>query len=44
MYFNGDKVKVEIALAKGKHLYDKKDTIAKRDIERDVARQLKNYR
>ena len=44
LYFKDSLVKLEIAIAKGKHLYDKKDTLAKRDIERDIQRQLKNYR
>ncbi len=30
--------KIEIALAKGKHLYDKRDDIKKKDIKRDIAR------
>ncbi len=35
MYFNDrGKAKVEIAVAKGKRLYDKREDIAKRDIER----------
>ncbi len=33
--------KVDIALARGKKLYDKRDTIAKRDAKRDVQRALK---
>ena len=44
VYLKDSLVKLEIAIAKGKHTYDKKDTIAKRDIERDTQRQLKNYR
>ena len=32
--------KLEIALAKGKHFYDKRDTIKKKDIQRDVERTL----
>lgn len=41
MYFEGDKVKVEIALAKGKHLFDKKRDMMKSDLKRDAERQLK---
>ena len=42
MYFNEDgRVKVEIALAKGKKIYDKRDTMAKRDSQREVERALK---
>jgi SsrA-binding protein len=33
--------KLEIALAKGKKLYDKRDDIKKRDIERETSRRLK---
>ena len=44
VYLKDNLVKLEIAIAKGKHTYDKKDTLAKRDIERDTQRQLKNYR
>lgn len=44
IYLKDNYVKLEIALAKGKHLYDKKDTLAKKDIERDTARELKKYR
>lgn len=33
--------KLEISLAKGKKLYDKRDDIKKRDVERDMNRQLK---
>lgn len=44
MYFSGDrsKAKVEIALAKGKDLFDKRDTIRKRDMARDVQRELRD--
>ena len=42
MFFEGSLVKVEIALAKGKKLYDKKDDKKKADLSRDVQRQLKN--
>jgi SsrA-binding protein len=34
-------VKMEIALAKGKKLHDKRDSIKSRDIERDMKRDLK---
>lgn len=38
VYFVNGKVKVKIALAKGKHLYDKRETIKKRDAQRDFDR------
>lgn len=40
MYIERGRAKVEIALAKGKKKYDKRQAIAKRDAERDVARVL----
>lgn len=43
MYFKGNKVKVLIALAKGKKVYDKRETLKKKDMERQVAKDLKNY-
>ena len=39
VYFLGKNLKVEIAVAKGKKLYDKRDSIAKRDIERKLKRK-----
>ena len=36
IYLRGGKAKVEIALAKGKKLYDKRETIKERDIKRDM--------
>ncbi len=41
VYFKGSKVKVSIALAKGKKLYDKRDSIAKKDQAREAARDFK---
>lgn len=42
MYFNEDgRVKVEIALARGKKLYDKRASMAARDSKREVERALK---
>lgn len=38
MYFLNGKVKVEIALARGKKSYDKRQTIAARDADRELAR------
>ena len=42
LYFKGSLVKIEIALCKGKHTYDKKQTIAERDTKRSVDRDIKN--
>ncbi len=45
MYFSSKgKVKLEIALAKGKRLYDKKQKIKEKDIQRDMDRELKRFR
>jgi SsrA-binding protein len=38
MYFKDGKVKVELALAKGKKAYDKRQSLAKRDAEREMTR------
>ena len=40
----GSRAKVEIALARGKDLYDKRETIRKRDMARDVQRELREAR
>ncbi len=44
VYFKGSLVKVEIGLARGKKLYDKRETLAKRDMEREAGRELKETR
>ncbi|WP_337866144.1 SsrA-binding protein SmpB [Ignavibacterium sp.] len=41
MYFKIGRVKVELALAKGKKSYDKRETIAKRDFQREQERKIK---
>lgn len=41
VYFSGSLVKVEIGLAKGKKLYDKRDDIAKKDQKREAEREFK---
>ena len=38
LYFSGPRVKVEIALAKGKKLYDKREAAAQRDAKREMDR------
>jgi SsrA-binding protein len=40
MYFKDGKVKVEIALARGKKAYDKRQALAKRDAQRDISRAM----
>ena len=42
LYFKGSRVKVAIGLCKGKKLYDKRDTVAKRDADRMIEREMKN--
>jgi SsrA-binding protein len=41
VYLRGNYVKVEIALAKGKKIYDKRDTIAKKDQRREAEKEFK---
>jgi SsrA-binding protein len=41
LYLKGGRAKVEIALARGKRKYDKRQAIAKRDAQRDIDRALK---
>ena len=43
LYFKGSKAKILLGLAKGKKNYDKREAIKKKDIERQLARDLKNY-
>lgn len=41
VYLSGNRAKVEIALARGKRNYDKRQAIARKDMEREMARQAK---
>ena len=41
LYFKNGKAKLEIGIAKGKHTYDKKESIKERDIKRDTDKTLK---
>ncbi|WP_319762930.1 SsrA-binding protein SmpB [Maridesulfovibrio sp.] len=43
LYFSRGKIKLEIALAKGRNVHNRKEELKRRDIERDTARQLANY-
>ena len=43
VYFKGGKVKITIAIAKGKRKYDKRETIRKRDEKREIQRARRNY-
>lgn len=42
LYFKDSLIKIEIALCRGKHTFDKKQAIAERDIKRAADRDIKN--
>lgn len=42
LYNNGQKIKLEVALARGKKKQDKRESIKERDTKRDIERTLKN--
>lgn len=44
IYFVKNKVKLEIALAKGKHTYDKREAIKNKDLKREAEREIARYR
>ena len=44
VYFKNARVKVEVGLCKGKKLHDKRESLAKRDAQREMARTLKERR
>ena len=41
IYFVNGKAKIELGLCKGKKLYDKRENVKKRDIEREIAKKYK---
>ncbi|MCD4812867.1 SsrA-binding protein SmpB [bacterium] len=41
-YLKGNKVKISLAVAKGKNVYDKRETLKEKDIKRDTARELRD--
>ena len=41
LYFSGKNVKVEVGLCRGKKLYDKRDSAAEKQAEREMDRRLK---
>ncbi len=43
IYFSGKYVKVEVGICKGKHTYDKKDTLKQKDLQRELERNLSKY-
>lgn len=40
LYFKNGKAKIELAVARGKHTYDKKETIKQRDLDREMKKSL----
>jgi len=42
IYLKGPRVKLEVGLARGKKLYDKRDSAAKRDAKREIDRAMKS--
>ena len=42
LYFKGSRVKMAVGLCKGKKLYDKRETSAKRDADRTIEKAMKN--
>ena len=43
VYLKGSNVKIELALAKGKKLYDKRNAIAEKEAKRRIDRKIKEY-
>lgn len=43
LYFNKNKVKIILGIAKGKKIYDKRESIKKRDTEREIRKQFKYW-
>jgi SsrA-binding protein len=44
IYFKGGRAKVEIGLGRGKKLYDKRETLKRKDAEREIDRSLRGRR
>ena len=44
LYFSDGKVKIELALARGKRAYDKRQALAKKDAAREIERELRRRR
>lgn len=43
VYFRGSRAKVEIALAQGKDLFDKRQSIKEKDVKREMSRAVREY-
>lgn len=44
VYFKGQRAKVEIAVGRGKDRFDKRETIKRRDVEREMRREMRDAR
>jgi len=44
LYLKGNRIKVELGLAKGKRAHSKKEAIKERDIQREMSREVKSWR
>ena len=44
MYFKGGRAKVLLGLCRGKRMFDKRQTLKKRDVDRDIARAMRKSR
>ena len=44
LYFKNGRVKVELAVARGKKAFDKRETIKKREADREIARAMKKHK
>ncbi|NCC25218.1 MAG: SsrA-binding protein SmpB [Deltaproteobacteria bacterium] len=44
MYFRNGKIKIEIGLAKGKHVYDRRDELKRRAVSRDMEREMARFK
>ncbi len=44
LYFSGSHVKMEVGLCRGKKLYDKRDSAAQKDADREIDRRMKSNR
>lgn len=44
IYFKKGRVKIEIALARGKKLFDKRETLKRRQIDRELQRQIRHHK
>jgi SsrA-binding protein len=43
LYFKGNRAKILIGVARGKKNYDKREAIKKKDMNREIQKQVKNY-